>query len=1180
MNQKISSTLLLGLVLLLSASLAFAQGVVTGSISGTVQDQQNAVIQGAKVTAREMGTNREFSAESDATGRYSLRALPVGNYNVTIEAANFNKVLVGGVVVSIAKETSLGAQILAVGSSGDVVNVESTPPLVEGTTTQISTTFTNRQVAELPIGTGFDSLALLVPGVAPAGDNAFGNTNGAAISSNGQRTRANNFMIDGQSNNDNSVSGPQFFMGNPDAVAEFQVITNYSAEFGRNMGSVVNLVTKNGTNNFHGTAFEFHQSSLFDSLKNEEKNPQQGFCAAGADPNGPDGLPNTGDECNVPGDPSLLIDNKFGGTIGGPVIKDKLWFFTGLYWQRTRTSGGVFNSTPQLTPTPAGIATLQAAYPGSASVAALAVLSPHNLPLGNPVAGGITNRTVSNGVTPTLVEFGTVTRFLSQPFNNFELVARGDWQVTSKDRFFARFLYQPTFFGNIVQFTTFAGGGFTDVPAKTYQIGTDWTHTFSPRFVNTARFSYGRADIGFENGAYAGCNRANVNNCPTLINLAGNNVDLGTGSTAPQGRLVNHSQWQDNASYIFGKHTLKFGGEYARQRSPSAFLPNQNGQFVYSNAVAGCPAGSTVASVECSFSRFLSNATTTFQLNQGAGVNNFKEQDFSFYLQDEWRVKDNLTLIMGVRYEFFQQAINLLHERTVAQQTGSSPFWDPSLPLDRTTIPHIPNDTNNWSPNIGFAWTPRIFPGLFGNGKTVVRGGFRISYDPSFYNIFLNTATAAPVVNLGTINTPVAIPAGTNFDGNEIRAALLSLIPTGVGIDPGVRTQTQVSSDFHNPYSQQWNLGIQRDLGGKMAFEVRYVGNHTVGNFQSVNANPALGGLINNGFGSLIPSGVTPCADATGGLGGGPMPGFLNGHVDCARRNVLRRQNTAFAIYHGLQTRFDISNWHNLTARVNYTWSKTIDNGSEIFSTLAGGNTLFYQQNPFDTNVGERATSGLDFPHVGSVALIYDLPFYRSQRGLLGKLLGGWQMNTTWRYASGGPYTAVQFKEGPFCDPTNTFNANFDTCRPILGNSSAALDSVGRCTDNLAADCGLVNEVTGAPTTFTDVHWIINDPTAALFLGSPFLGVGRNTERGDSVNTVNLGIFKNTKITERVTVQFQALAFNVMNRSFLGTPDPFVQDVGSSFGNTAFNVSGNFQTNAIEGGIAQRRLSFGLKLIF
>ncbi|MGH9510343.1 MAG: carboxypeptidase regulatory-like domain-containing protein, partial [Terriglobales bacterium] len=368
MTHEVRRTLLLGLVLLLSANLAFAQGIVTGSISGAVQDQQGAVIQGAKVTAREVDTNRVFTTESDATGRFSLRALPVGTYNVTLEAASFSKLNVAGVVVSVAKETSLGAQALGVGTT-DVINVESTPPLVESSTTQISTTFSNRQVADLPIGTGFDSLALLVPGVAPAGDNAFGNTNGAAISSNGQRTRSNNFMIDGQSNNDNSVSGPQFFFGNPDAVAEFQVITNYSAEFGRNMGSVVNFVTKNGTNNFHGTLFEFHQNSLLDSLKNEEKNSNFGFCEPGQ---------TTG--CTPVGDPARVVDNKFGGTIGGPVVKDKLWFFTGLYWQRTRSAGLTFSSAPQMTPTAAGLATLQAAYPGSVPVAALTTLGPLNIP--------------------------------------------------------------------------------------------------------------------------------------------------------------------------------------------------------------------------------------------------------------------------------------------------------------------------------------------------------------------------------------------------------------------------------------------------------------------------------------------------------------------------------------------------------------------------------------------------------------------------------------------------------------------------------------------------------------------------------------------------------------------------------------------------------------------------------
>lgn len=1194
MKHEVRRTLLLGLVLLLSASLAFAQGIVTGSISGSVQDQQGAVIQGAKITARETGTNREFTTESDAEGRYSLRGLSVGTYNVTIEAANFSKLNVANVVVNIAKDTTLGPQALSIGTT-DVINVESTPPLVEASTTQISATFGSREVTNLPVGTGFDALALYVPGVASAGDNGFSNNNGADISANGQRGRANNFMIDGQSNNDNSIAGPQLFIGNPDVLTEFQVITNYSAEFGRNTGSVINYVTKNGTNNFHGTLFEFHQTQLFDSLRNEEKSSVFGFCAPGEDPNV------TG--CTPVGDPPREIDNKFGGTIGGPIVRDKMWFFASQYWQRNRTAGSEQNSAPSLTPTPAGIAALQAAYPGNVAVAALATIGPYTRTVGNPVPGGTTDILVSDGVTATSIEFAPVRRFLAAPFNNYELVGRWDWQMTNKDRVFARYLFQKAIFVNATSASAvgFAAGNFVDVPSQTQQIGVDWTRTISTRFVNTFRFNYGRADIGFEGGSDPGCTRGDVTNCATRIDLAGNNIDFGQGAAFPQGRLVNNSQWQDNASYVHGRHTLKFGGEYVRQRSPNTFLPNINAVFSYGSGTGGCdaafpgivPPGETPTGTQCSFSRFLRNTTTNFALGDGNPKNNFKEQDFAFYFQDEWRIKDNVTLILGVRYEYAQQAINLLAQSTLDRQTGSNPFWDPTLPLDRTTVPFIPTDTNNWAPNIGFAWTPRFWQGLFGQDKTVIRGGFRLSYDPAFYNMFLNVATSAPVVNLGNLTTPVAIPGtATTFTGTELRPLLLPLIPTGVGIDPGLRTQTQVAPDFHSPYTQQWNFGVQRQVTSKMALEVRYVGNHSVGLFQTFNANPALDAqatafgpqsLVDD-FPGVIPAGLTPCNDATGGLGGGPMPGFLNGHVDCARRNVLRRGNTAFSIYHGLQTRFDISNWRGLTARVNYTWSKNIDNSSEVFSTVAGGNTLAFAQNPFDTNRAERAISGIDFPHVASIALIYDLPFYKKQEGFLGHLLGGWQWNNTWRYSSGQPNTVVQFKEGGYCDPTGTASATFDACRPILSSLTAPLDAVGRCTNNLLADCGLISEDTGAPIAASDVRWIINDPFAALFFGSPFLGAGRSLVRGETVNTVNLGIYKNTKVSERVNVQFQFLVFNVLNHQFLGNPDPLAQDLslaaGGSFMNTAFNNNGNFQANNTENGIDQRRLSFGLKIIF
>jgi len=255
--------------------------------------------------------------------------------------------------------------------------------------------------------------------------------------------------------------------------------------------------------------------------------------------------------------------------------------------------------------------------------------------------------------------------------------------------------------------------------------------------------------------------------------------------------------------------------------------------------------------------------------------------------------------------------------------------------------------------------------------KTVIRGGYRITYDPAYYNMFLNVATAAPVVNAGTIvgaacTAPCLVSSG--FQGTDVRAAHLSDIPRGV--NPGLRNNTRVSPDFHEPMTQEWSLGVQRELTSKMVLEVRYVGNHVVGNFQTVNANPALNGLVADGFSSFIPAGVAPCTTAG-------APGLSGGREDCNFRNVRNRENSAWSRYNGLQTEIRVQTWHGLTGAGSFTWSKTLDNSSEIFSTGAGGNTVAGAQNPFDISRGEKALSGLDFPKTASLYLIYELPFYK-----------------------------------------------------------------------------------------------------------------------------------------------------------------------------------------------------------
>ena len=621
-----------------------------------------------------------------------------------------------------------------------------------------------------------------------------------------------------------------------------------------------------------------------------------------------------------------------------------------------------------------------------------------------------------------------------------------------------------------------------------------------------------------------------------------------------------------------GLHTFKFGFEYDKQISPNVFLPNNNGTFRFS-----------------SFNNLLANTPSRTRIALGDAKLPFHENDLAFYFQDDWKARENLTLNLGLRWEWNQQAVNLLHDRTVAQETGSNPFWDTTLPLSQTTVPKIPESLHNFSPVLGFAWTPRIMGKLLGENKTVLRGGFRISYDPSFYNMFLNVATSAPTVNTQTFTVASTgfvpgLPTSGGFLGSNIQAVIGPLVPTGAGIDPGLRTQTTVGRNFHNPYSEQWNLGLQRSIGTKVAVEARYVGNHAIGLFQTVDANPALGNLIAAGFQSLIPAGLTPCTDPT-------KPGFLFGNVDCNRRQVVSRNNSAFSNYNALQSELRIAHWHGLSSTVSYTFSKTIDNASEVFSTIGGGSTLSFSQNPFNTSGAERAVSGIDFPHLVGAVFMYDLPFAKSQQGLFGHLAGGWQLNTTYRYSSGQPYTTIQFADfgtSGLCDPAGALSVTYDACRPILSNKSAPLASAGFCTDPTKPDCGIVDFVTGNPTTRSAVHWIFNDPFgAAPFFGTPYKGAGRNTQRGQTISTVNLAVFKDTNLGERFKLEFQAQAFNVMNHQFLGNPDPIIDDAGtspstSSFQNTNFNTNGGATNtaNAVFDGIGRRRLLFGLKLIF
>jgi outer membrane receptor protein involved in Fe transport len=1160
-TQRLWSALLVSLFCLLLAAAGFSQGIATGSISGTVADPTGATVPGAKVTVVNTATNQASSAVTSEGGFFAFRSLPPGTYKVTVESKNFRTAVLDKVEVAVAQDSALGSVKLELGQVGDVIQVEGGTPLIETNTAQVTTSFSTKEVADLPLSGSFDALALFIPGVADSGDNTFSNNNGATFSSNGLRGRSNNFQIDGQSNNDNSVAGPSIFLGNQDALEEVSVITNdFGVEYGRASGSVVNYVTKSGSNEFHGSGFEYYAGSFADSHANEEKSTVQGFCApvnpkAGCTPVGP-----------IP----RFVENKFGGSVGGPIKRNKAWFFFTPYFDRQRTAGAPTSSS-SLTPTPNGLTQLAAAFPGNPAVAALNAIGPYAVKAGNPQPFGTpTSRLVTDGNTSATIEFARVTRNVPSLFNDREFTGRVDVQITSKDRIGSRYIFQQ----NILTGATglFANGAWVDIPARDQQIALDWTHTFSGSFLNQARYSFSRAGFGFEGGSYPACTRQTITQCPTSIGFQSADVSFGDQNIFPQGRTINNTQVQDNASMIRGKHTFKFGGEFYKQRSPNTFLPSINGSYLFPD-----------------FNSFLQDslgASGHLSLTDGPPKFGFKEYDIAAYGGDDWRLKNNLTVNLGLRWEFSSQPVNLLHAISVANQAGSTPFWSTAAPTSVTTVPEIANDYKYFGPSIGFAWKPHLF-GMT-KEKTVIRGGYRITYDPAYYNMFLNEATAAPVVNAGTIVSPnctaPCLPT-SGFHGTDVRAAHLSDIPRGV--NPGTRTNTRVGNNFHEPYTQEWTLGVQHELTSKMVLEVRYVGNHVVGNFQTVNANPSLNGLIADGFGSFIPSGVTPCATAG-------TPGQPTGRVDCNFRNERIRENSAWSRYNGLQSEFRVQNWHGLTGAGSFTWSKTLDNSSEIFSTAAGGNTVAGAQNPFDTSAGEKALSGLDFPKTASLYLIYELPFYKNQHGFLGKLLGGYQANTTWRYSSGQLWTPALSTAFVNSACQNSFDGTFfglSACRPFLGSKSAPVDTVGQCTNAALPTCGLVDYYTGNP--ITAARWIYNDNTAAAFFKTPYGNVGRNPGvRGQAVSTVNFSMFKTSKITERLSLRLEAQVYNLFNHTFLGVPDPVIDDGnlanGGSFGNNFFNQSGGVNPNALQSGytnpvltgLGRRRIILGSKITF
>src|SRR5882762_9927190 len=481
-SLRLRLALLVGAACLFLAAPAFSQGIATGSMSGLVEDPAGAVVPGARVTATNTGTNQEFVGETNEAGLVALRSIPPGTYKITISSKNFRTVVIERVEVTVARDSSLGTIKLELGQVAETVQVEGVAPLLESSTAQVTTSFSSQVTADLPLAGSFEQLALLIPGVADSGGNSFGNSNGARFTTNGLRNRSNNFQIDGQSNNDNSVSGPSIFLGNQDVLDEVSVITNdFGVEYGRASGAVVNYVTKSGTNEIHGSGFEYFTGSHWDSHDNLEQ---------GTDP--------------IP----RYVENRFGGTVGGPIKRNKAWFFFSPYFDRVRQAGSPSTSGGVLTPTPAGLTQLAAAFPNNVAVAAITKIGPYAVAAGNPHIDPSTVPsmiTVSEDRKSAPIEFAGVSRNVPALFNDREFTGRVDVQLTSKDRVSSRYIFQQSI--QTAATGRFAAGAWVDIPARDQQIAFDWVHSFSSALVNQVRYSFSRAGFGFEGGSFPTCTR-------------------------------------------------------------------------------------------------------------------------------------------------------------------------------------------------------------------------------------------------------------------------------------------------------------------------------------------------------------------------------------------------------------------------------------------------------------------------------------------------------------------------------------------------------------------------------------------------------------------------------------------------------------------------------------------------
>jgi Carboxypeptidase regulatory-like domain len=915
-------------------STAVAQAT-SGAISGAVLDQNQAIIAAASVTARHVGTNETRTATTDSDGRYRFPNLPVGMYEITVQARGFAKLVRSGVELLLNQDAQVNLT-LKPSAVEEVISVTENASLLNTSNAEVSTRFDSKRLSELPLAPNRNvlNIALSAAGVSQLGSGQSGFAQGLNFSVNGMRLRSNNFMFDGQDSNDPSVSGSQQPINNPDVVQEMRLVTNqFAAEYGRAAGSVVNIVTKSGTNGLHGSGFWFNNNEVFNARSNLDK-------AAGFK------------------DAPRRNENQFGGTVGGPIVKDKTFFF-GSYqrWtDRQLGSGATINGVP----TEAGRQILQQQVGSRPQVAALLKFLPAAQNANNTSANF-----TANGQTFT-VPLGSLTSANSIAFNNHQWSGRADHRFSEQHQINGRFFFNDQ---NSVGTGQATPRGLANlVTARNQSANIGMTSILSGSVVNEARIAYQRF------GSVTNAQDPSSETIPSIevnqlgligFNAATSRTAIGLAVNLPQFRFNNTYQILDNLSWTKGSHAMKFGFDFRRVQVKSFFFPTIRGRLAYAT-----------------LDSFVSDTAIASAINKpvpgGSEIQYYNWYDYFFYAQDEWKIRPNFSLSYGLRYETPGNSIGSLqpfNDRILAANNNNSIF----------SFRNPGRDTNNFQPRFGFNWRPNfgdsgIAGKLTGGDKLVVRGGYSRTNDYGFININLNIASAFPFVF--ALN-----PSTTNAYANLLSAAAP---PTG---NLPFITQTTVGADFRSPSADQFSLEISRELSKDLVMRVGYVGTKGNGLFQTVDGNPVVQGRTSRTDTRFLynPQGTT--------LTNQPL------RVDPTRGVERLRCNCAQSIYHSLQVSLDKRLSRNFSAGMHYTWSSFIDTASEIFNPQPQGEVAT-PQDPYNRNA-DRARSSYDRPHRVTGNVVYEFPFLRDQKGLTGHVLGGWQANAFFTLQSGTPFTVL-----------------------------------------------------------------------------------------------------------------------------------------------------------------------------